>query len=198
MHRLDRPARCDESLCQPVEQFQIDWPVAEPAKVVGRTHQALAEMPEPEAIDHHPGGQGVVGPGQPFGQFEPAAPGRVERRLVFTGQNPGEPSRHFLAQSQMIATNVNAQVRDRPGPRHSSPREPAGPASETRPVTSRNLAELFLEVSALPGCKLLDLGFAAGNFFLVSFELLAIVVVRRAPARSTSRRPCGSASPSST
>ncbi len=82
-------------------------------EVIGRADQAFAEVPEPEAIDHHPGGQGVVAPGQPCRQFEPAAPARFERWLVFTGQDPGKAARHFLAQRQMIAANMDSQVRDR-------------------------------------------------------------------------------------
>src|ERR1043166_6639518 len=53
VHFLDAPTVFDEVMGQPVEQFGMSWPLPHLAEIVGRGDEALAEMPLPDAIDHH-------------------------------------------------------------------------------------------------------------------------------------------------
>ena len=73
MERLQRPAILDEPGREPVEQLRVRRELAQPAEIVDRTDQALAEMPAPDAIHDHPGRERVPRAGQPSGQLEPAA-----------------------------------------------------------------------------------------------------------------------------
>ena len=47
------------------------------AEIAGRVHDAPPEVPLPETIHHHPGRQGIFGAGDPLGQCQSPAPGRV-------------------------------------------------------------------------------------------------------------------------
>ncbi len=47
-------------------------PTATPAEVVLGGYQPAPEVSRPDPIDHDPGGQGILGTGQPSGQLEPA------------------------------------------------------------------------------------------------------------------------------
>ena len=86
-------------------------PLAEPAEVVGRADQAFAEVPEPDPVDHHPGGQRMIGP---RAASRPARAGRCGSRRSAAesrGQKTRrEPSRDLFAERQVIAPDVNLQV----------------------------------------------------------------------------------------
>ena len=81
---LHRPAVFHEAGGQVVEQLGVRRQLADVAEVVDRAHQAGAEQVVPDAVDHHPGGERVVGAGDPLGQLEPAAapPTRSARRAA--------------------------------------------------------------------------------------------------------------------
>ena len=81
MNRLEPPAAADQLASQPFEQLGMVGPVAGRAEVVGRAHQALAEVVLPEPVDNHPRQQGagaVVDVGEPLGQRHPLV-SRAER-----------------------------------------------------------------------------------------------------------------------
>ena len=82
MDWLEPPAAADELACQPFEQLGMVGTVARCAEVVGRAHQALAEMVLPEPVDNHSRQQAagaVVDVGEPPGQRHPLV-GRAEHR----------------------------------------------------------------------------------------------------------------------
>ncbi len=85
VHGLDRPAGPDEFRGQPVEQLGMRGRGAEPAEVVRRPYQPLAEMVLPDAVHHHPRGQRILRAGQPASQFQPAA-ALVNGLLIFSGE----------------------------------------------------------------------------------------------------------------
>ena len=56
-----------------VEQFRVRRRLAAPAEIAGRADEAVAEMMQPDAVDHHAGGERVVLAGDGAGQLQPAA-----------------------------------------------------------------------------------------------------------------------------
>ena len=71
------PSAFDESQREPVEQFRVSRAQAKRAEVVRRADDALPEMPEPNPVGHHSGGERIIA-GQPLG--EPGAAAAVLRR----------------------------------------------------------------------------------------------------------------------
>ena len=112
VHGLDRPAAIHEPPGQPIKQRGVQRPLAHPAEVVRCAHQAPAEVPAPEPIDHHPGRQGMANVRQPAGQLKATALLVAENGKVRPGQRARDVSRHRLAQRQMAAAKVDAQVGD--------------------------------------------------------------------------------------
>lgn len=100
----------------PVEQFGVGRAVAEGAEVVGAGDEALAEMPAPDSIDHDAGSEGMVGAGEPVGEFEAAA-------LFFGEARAGGGDGHDLrdaagggrAEVEMTAADVNGERLDNVG-----------------------------------------------------------------------------------
>ena len=91
---IDQPSSTNRRR-QPVEQLGVRRALAEHAEVVGRADEPLAEVPAPDAVDHHPGGQRVVRVGQPA---RPAPAGRsgpsAKRGGCVAGEDRREPPRH--------------------------------------------------------------------------------------------------------
>ena len=83
--------------------------VAQLAEVAGGAHDAPSEVVKPEAIDHHPGRQGVAGIGNGFGQFQSAA-SLLEGWGVSFRQDLQEAPRGQLSQVVLAAADVNFQV----------------------------------------------------------------------------------------
>ena len=82
VHPLDLPAASHEFVGQPVEQFRMRRRLAELAEVVGRRHDAAAEVVLPQPIDEHPRRQRIVLGGDPVRQHRaPAARLRALIRL---------------------------------------------------------------------------------------------------------------------
>ena len=73
MQPLDRPAATHELRRQPVEQLRVRRCFAAEAEVRRGRDEALAEMPLPDAVDHHACCQRIVGRGHPVRQFPPSA-----------------------------------------------------------------------------------------------------------------------------
>ena len=109
VHRLHRPAVLDEAPREEIEQLGMRRRVAGPAKIVGRAHQAVAEVMFPEAVHHDARGKWVVGTGDFLGDFKPAA-AAADRRLIFSGDHLQEASRRRLAEGLMIAANVDSNI----------------------------------------------------------------------------------------
>ena len=65
------------------------------AEVVGRADEAAAEMVHPDPVDHHAGGQGVVGVSQPAGKGQATAggAGRLGRCTPLQGTPVAEHNR---------------------------------------------------------------------------------------------------------
>ena len=110
MHGFHRPSGFDEPAGQPVEQFRMIGGLAEPAEIVGRADDPFAEMPEPDPVHHHPGGQRMIGARQPVPQLE--GPLRALSTTVpfAIGQGRGKASRDLLAERQVAAPDVNPDV----------------------------------------------------------------------------------------
>ena len=81
LHLLDAPALADELGGQPIEQFGIRRQRAHLAEIAGRADDAGAEVPSPDAIDHHARRQRIVVGGDPFGQGAPASAGELTGAL---------------------------------------------------------------------------------------------------------------------
>src|SRR4029453_8600033 len=56
-----RGSRLRKSRGQPVQQLRVRRLVPLEAEVVGGADDAAAEVVLPDAVDHHPGGEGVLG-----------------------------------------------------------------------------------------------------------------------------------------
>ena len=91
MHGLDRPAAGDEPGREPVEQLGMARRLAADAEVRRRRDDPPAEVVLPDPVDHHPGRQRMIGPGQPVRQLEPAARCRPQRPAVRLAGQEREP-----------------------------------------------------------------------------------------------------------
>src|SRR5262245_29844862 len=89
MHGLDRPAALDKTRRQKIQQLRVSGTLADRTPVVGRTHQALVEMPLPDAVDHDARGQRMRGTGQPARQLDPSTT-VVNLGAVISAQRPWE------------------------------------------------------------------------------------------------------------
>ena len=110
VHLLDAPPAPDELPGQPVQQLPVDRSPAVLAQVAGGGHQAAAEVVLPDPIHHHPGRQGVVGAGDPFGQQPAGASSRrtniqalVVHRPGMTGDGAQHSRFHGLAPKLVVA-----------------------------------------------------------------------------------------------
>ena len=70
---LDGPAILHEFQGEMIKQLGVRRCVSRFAKIVNRSHQAFAEQPIPNPIDHQSGGQWMGCIDQPVGEFQPAA-----------------------------------------------------------------------------------------------------------------------------
>ena len=80
MDRLDRPARGDELVRQPVEELGVGGLFAEDPEVVARRDDTPAEMPLPNAVDRDAGRQRIVRTGDPTPELE--AMGYLSNRRI--------------------------------------------------------------------------------------------------------------------
>src|SRR5437868_1887333 len=81
----------------------------EQAKIVGRTDQALAEMPLPDAIDDYPGGEWVFLSGNPVRQFQTAA-AFFDLRLRFAGEEPRQMAWDYWSQARVTAADMDRHI----------------------------------------------------------------------------------------
>src|SRR5690242_10754657 len=72
MHRLDAPAARHELRRQPIEQFGMRGQLALPAEIVRRGYDPAAEVPLPDSIHHHAGGERMVRLRKPQSERLPA------------------------------------------------------------------------------------------------------------------------------
>src|SRR2546430_1216086 len=87
----------------------MGWRLAHFAEVVRRTDKCCTNMVLPDAVDHHPCSEGVVGIGNGFGELEPAAAILEQRRLAF-GQDRKKSTGRFLSLVLLVSVNINVQV----------------------------------------------------------------------------------------
>ena len=71
---LDIPAALNELDRQPVEQLGMAGEAALRAEIIQRLDDPLPEHQLPQAVDHDPGGQGMIRCDQPAGQVEAVGP----------------------------------------------------------------------------------------------------------------------------
>src|SRR6266853_3367521 len=79
------------------------------AEIVDGSDKSLAEMMLPDAIHHHARGQRIIRAEQGFGQLETSAAVSVRLRLV-NGKHMQKTTGNFVAEIEMIATQVDAQI----------------------------------------------------------------------------------------
>ncbi len=70
---FDRPASLDELGGEMIEQFGMRRRFAGHAEIVDAPRQPLAEQMLPQPVDHHAGGERIVGTRDPRRQFDAAA-----------------------------------------------------------------------------------------------------------------------------
>ena len=70
MDVLEAPATVDQLSRQPVENVWVRGLLSRKTKIVRRTHQALAHIVLPDAIDDHPRRQRILWAGNPFCKLE--------------------------------------------------------------------------------------------------------------------------------
>ena len=79
------------------------------AEVARRRDQPAAEVPRPDAVHEHPGGERVRRPREPVRQFQPAAAGAGRDRVA--AEDFEEPPRHLGAELVRLASLLNPGVR---------------------------------------------------------------------------------------
>ena len=117
MHRFDTPALVREPAGQAIEQLGMSGFLPEEAKVIHGGHDALIEVPGPNAVHRHARGQRMLGAGEPAGEFEAAALIRLEggRFGLQRGLNDlDEATRHRLPEREMTAADVERQFLENP------------------------------------------------------------------------------------
>src|SRR5262245_58425378 len=82
--RLAAPAALAQLNCQPIEQLRMCRRLTTSAKILGRSHQALAEQFQPDLVSSYAGCQRVRWIDEPVGQIE--ASGQV-RSAKFRTRN---------------------------------------------------------------------------------------------------------------
>ena len=70
VHGLDRPIGFDKFCRKPIKQFRMERQFAQVAEVVHGANNAFAEMSLPNAVDHDPCRQGVIGLRDPLGKLQ--------------------------------------------------------------------------------------------------------------------------------
>ncbi len=73
MHCLDAPTARDKLRRQPIEQLGVARCRPGLAEVVGSGYDSLAEMEQPDPVDHHACGERMTGLSQPLRKCQPAA-----------------------------------------------------------------------------------------------------------------------------
>ena len=68
MQALHVPAGLNELKGQVIQQVLVQWPGRPQAKIADRLNQWSSEMPQPDVVDSHPGGQGMIAVRQPVRQ----------------------------------------------------------------------------------------------------------------------------------
>ncbi len=112
MHGLNAPAAADQLIGQPVEQLGMAGTGAHVAEIVGSSDDAASEVIIPEAVGHHPGGEGVLGVGDPAGQQRARGLG-FERQLggAVGQQHAQRPHPHRFALVLIIAPGQDVDRR---------------------------------------------------------------------------------------
>ena len=110
MDLLERPARVNQTVCEPIEKLWVSRSVPHSAKIVGSSDEPAAEMVLPDPVDDHSCGQRVCGIGDRASQFEPATSGG-EQRPVGSGKDLEETSRRYWARFAEVATQGDSHVR---------------------------------------------------------------------------------------
>src|SRR5580704_5020136 len=81
MQPLEVPASRREVVSQPIQKFRMRWTVAQMTEVRRRSHNAAAEMQEPDAIDQHAADEWMLPRHQATGVRQ-ASPGGRQMRIV--------------------------------------------------------------------------------------------------------------------
>src|SRR5262249_27135107 len=101
LNRFDAPPLAPEFGGQPVEQLRMRWQRAHLAEVARSGHYAAAEMPAPEAVDHHTGGQGSLpGSDRPRPGATPG-PGPVMPAVRLVSRPRRRPFRQYGKKSRL-------------------------------------------------------------------------------------------------
>lgn len=108
------PTVGDETVGEEIEELGMSGCFAGGAEIVGRTDEASAEEPEPDAIDVNAGGERILRVGDPCGEFESAAlVGADGWRGWHVGRGDGEKTaRNFIAEFVDAAAEVDVSVVD--------------------------------------------------------------------------------------
>ena len=106
---LERPAVLHKPPSEVVQQFGMArWIGAQP-KIVGSRHQTGAKMMEPEAVNYHPGREGILPAGDGSGQLKSAA--AMGERLPFVPrQDRKKLAGSLLTQSIRVPTDEDSAV----------------------------------------------------------------------------------------
>ena len=123
MQVLQAPAVLHELDREPVEQFRVRGPFAADAEVVGRAHQALAEVPLPDAVDDDAGRERVVRRGDPLGQGRAPLLGGNVPRPVGARQLLRQAGRDHVAGQVQFAALEQADLQRRRAVRQHARRD---------------------------------------------------------------------------
>src|SRR5260221_256486 len=80
---LHAPAMLDQIAGQPIEQFRMRWPIPLLAEIVRSAHQSLPEVPTPNAVHQHAGGQRILRRGEKFRQGGTSSVRRHAARIAW-------------------------------------------------------------------------------------------------------------------
>ena len=112
VHRLDRPTALHEGRRQMVEQFRMGRRAATDPEIIGRAHETFAEMVSPDAVDHHPRGERILGTRQPPGKFQASAAhrGTVAGRERSSAEHGKRAARNRVAGTIRLAAELDAGI----------------------------------------------------------------------------------------
>ena len=98
-----------ELIRQPIEQRRMRRSFTEPAEVIDRPNETLAEVPLPDTVHHHPRCQRMRRAGQPLSQLQTtASSGQCLRHIA--RQHARQLVRDFTSQREMTAAQMNFEV----------------------------------------------------------------------------------------
>ena len=108
--RFDFPSLVTKARGEVIKKLRMGGGVAHQPEIAWGPDNALADQVAPNSIDHDPGGQGVMGRQNGFGQLQATASlGVMRSRLTGRGKGNQKPSRNLISAVAEVPAKENSR-----------------------------------------------------------------------------------------